>query len=92
MEAQDHRGWDGGEHQLLAHSLGARAFRRSAIVGPDRRDMNHACAKGGRRHRRRLGAKGLHRVEPLPTALEQDADQIDHHVGIACSGFDHEAG
>ena len=36
---------------------------------------------GGERHR--LGALGLHRVETLPAALEQDADQVDDDVGVA---------
>ena len=38
---------------------------------------------GGGRKRDRLGAERLHRVEALAAALEQDADQVDHHVGVA---------
>ena len=30
----------------------------------------------------------MHRVEALPAALEQDADQIDQHVGVARGGLD----
>ena len=45
--------------------------------------MNERRARGlgGKRHR--LGALGLHRVEALPAALEQDADQVDDDVGVA---------
>ena len=50
--------------------------------------MDHARAVGRRRERDRLGAEGLHRVEALPAALEQDADQVDHDVGVARGGLD----
>ena len=43
---------------------------------------------GRRRQRHRLGAGGLHRVEALPAALEQDADQVDHDVGVARGRLD----
>ena len=56
--------------------------------GADRRDVDQARAEGGGRQRHRLGAEGLYRVELLPSALEQDADQIDHHVGVARSRLD----
>ena len=36
---------------------------------------------GGERHL--LGAEALHGVEALPAALEQDAGEVDHHVGVA---------
>ncbi len=41
---------------------------------------------GGQRHL--LGAEGLHGVEALPAALEQDADQVDDDVGVAHRGLD----
>ena len=43
--------------------------------------MRRADVARGARHR--LGAVGLHGVEALPAALEQDADQVDDHVGVA---------
>ena len=45
--------------------------------------MHHARAFRGRRARDRVRAFGLHRLEALLAALEQDADQVDHHVGAA---------
>ncbi len=58
------------------------------LVGADRRDVDQPRAEGGRRQRHRLGAERLHRVEALPAALEQDADQVDHHVGVAHGRLD----
>ena len=49
--------------------------------------MDHARAEGGSCERDRLGAEGLYRFELLPSALEQDADKVDHHVGVARSRF-----
>ena len=40
-------------------------------------------APGGGGERHRLGAVRLHGVEALPAAFVQDADQIDHDVGVA---------
>ena len=45
--------------------------------------MHEARPVGRGRERHRLGAGRLHRVEALAPALEQDADQVDHHVGAA---------
>ena len=45
--------------------------------------MHQARAVGRGRERDQLGAGRLHRVEALAPALEQDADQVDHHVGAA---------
>ena len=42
----------------------------------------------GRGARDRCGAFGLHGLEALLAALEQDADQVDHHVGAAHRGLD----
>ena len=50
--------------------------------------MDHAGAGGGRGARDACGAFGLHGVEALLAALEQDADQVDHHVGAAHRGLD----
>src|SRR5262249_15807290 len=47
-----------------------------------------ARAEGGGCERDRFGPKGLYRVEFLSPALEQDADKIDHHVGVARGRFD----
>ncbi len=35
-----------------------------------------------------LGAEALHGVEALAAALEQDAGEVDHHVGVARRGLD----
>ena len=43
---------------------------------------------GRRRQRHRFGAERLHRVEALAPPLEQDADQVDQHVGAARRGLD----
>ena len=45
--------------------------------------MDEPRALRSRRPRHRLGAERLHRVEPLPPSLEQDADQVDDGVGVA---------
>ncbi len=45
--------------------------------------MDQGRAEGRRGERHRLGSKSVYRLEPLPAALEQDADQVDHQVGIA---------
>ncbi len=45
--------------------------------------MDQARAEGGGGERHRLGAEGVHRIEFLPTALEQNPDQIDHNIGVA---------
>ena len=50
--------------------------------------MHHPRADGGRGLRDRAGALALHGVEGLRAALGQDADQIDHHVGVAHRGRD----
>ena len=42
---------------------------------------------GARRQRHLLGAVGVDGVKALPPALEQKADQIDQHVGVARRGF-----
>ena len=42
---------------------------------------------GARRQRHLFGAVGVDGVETLPSALEQDADQIDQHLGVARGGF-----
>ena len=44
-------------------------------------DELRAGGLGGERHR--LGAFGLHRVEALAAALEQNADQVDDDIGVA---------
>ena len=71
------------QHLLLALSLRARIVRGRVRVGADGRDVDHSGADGacGARHRAR--AFGLDGVEALPAAFEQNADQVDHHVGIA---------
>ena len=50
--------------------------------------MDHAGARGGGRARDARGAFRLHGVEALLAALEQDADQVHHHVGAAHRGLD----
>ena len=40
-----------------------------------------AMRVGGQRHL--LGADGVDGVEALAAALEQDADQVDQHMGVA---------
>ena len=52
-------------------------------IGADRRDVNERRAGGLGGERHRLGAFGLHRIEALPAALEQDADQVDDDVSVA---------
>ena len=42
----------------------------------------------GRGERDLLGAEALHGVEALAAALEQDAGEVDHHVGVARRGLD----
>ena len=49
--------------------------------------MHHAGARGRGRARDARCAFGLHRVEALLAALEQDADQVHHHVCAAHRGF-----
>ena len=49
--------------------------------GGDVDDRGATDGLGGPRHR--FGACGMHGVEALVAALEQDADQIDHGVGVA---------
>ena len=72
-----------GQHQPFARGLGAGVARGRVLVGADRRDVDQARAMGARRQRHLLGAEGLDGVEALPAALEQDADQIDQHIGVA---------
>ena len=72
-----------GKNPLLAFRLRLRIVRRRVRVGADRRDVNELRAGGLGGERHRLGALGLHRVETLPAALEQDADQVDDDVGVA---------
>ncbi len=79
---------DGREYELLAGRFRARIKRGRLLVRADRRDVDHACAEGRGCERDCLGAEGLHRIEFLPPALEQDADKIDHHVGVARGRFD----
>ena len=50
--------------------------------------MDHARAVGCGGERDLLGAERLHGVETLPSALEQDADQVDDDVGVAHGRFD----
>ena len=45
--------------------------------------MDHPGADGACGVRHRARAFGLDGVEALPAAFEQNADQVDHHVGIA---------
>ena len=71
------------QHLLLALSFRARIMRGRVRVGADGRDMDHPGADGAGRARHRLRAFGMHRVEFLPPALEQNADEVDHHVGVA---------
>ena len=73
-------------HQLLAHRLAARIVRRRLLIGTDRGDMHQPRAMRRRRQRAGLGTERLHGVEPLAAALEQDADEIDHRIGIAHRG------
>ena len=49
--------------------------------------MHHTRAMGARRQRHLLGAIGVDGVETLLAALEQEADQIDQHVGVARRRF-----
>ena len=63
-------------------------MRGRVLVGADRRDVHQPRAVGRRRQRDRLGAERLHGVEALAAALEQDADEIDHHVGVARGRLD----
>ena len=70
-------------HQRLADALGAGIGGDRVLVGADRRHMHHPRAVGRRRQRHRFGAARLDRIETLASALEQDADQVDHHVGAA---------
>jgi len=46
--------------------------------------MHQPRAMGARRQCHLLGAVSLDGVEALPPALEQDADQVDQHLGVAC--------
>ena len=57
-------------------------------VGADRRNVDQLGAGACCRPCDGLGAGGLHRIEPLPPALEQNADEIDHHIGLARSRLD----
>ena len=50
--------------------------------------MDHARAGRGRRLRDARRAFGLHRLEALLAALEQDADEVDHHIRAAHRGLD----
>src|SRR5229473_3823105 len=50
--------------------------------------MHHPRADGARRLCHRAGARALHRVEGLRTALGQNADQVDGGVGAAHRGLD----
>src|SRR5262249_61410756 len=51
-------------------------------------DVNHLRAECCRCARDGFGARGLHGIELLSSALEQNADKIDDHVGIARSRLD----
>jgi len=64
-------------------------------TNPDGRHRASPCPVCGRtrpmRRRRQcagLGAERLHGVEALAAALEQDADEIDHRIGVAHRGID----
>ena len=66
----------------------ARRARATFSSAPIAETWTSARAVGRGRQRHRLGADGLHRVEALAPALEQDADQVDHHVGVARGRLD----
>ena len=61
----------------------ARIMRRRIGVGADGRDVDQRRAGGVCGARHGFGARGLHGIEALAAALEQDADQIDDDIGIA---------
>ena len=63
-------------------------MRGRVLVGADGRYVHQPRPVGSRRQRDRLGAKRLHGIEALASALEQDADQVDHHVGVARGRLD----
>ncbi len=72
-----------GEHELLGLCLGTRVVGGRLFVGADRRHMHQARAVCGRGQRHLLGAGPVHEIKALAAALEQNADQVDDHVGIA---------
>ena len=77
----------GRKHLGLAGRLAARVERGQVRVGAERRHMDQP--RPGRRRGLRdvVRAFRLHRLEALLAALEQDADQVDHHVGAAHRGL-----
>jgi hypothetical protein len=50
--------------------------------------VDHVRADGRRGARHGFGTEGLHRIESLPPVLEQNADEIDHHIRLARSRLD----
>ena len=50
--------------------------------------MDHARVECCRCARDGFGPRGLHGIELLPSALEQNADEIDHDVGLARGRLD----
>src|SRR5207244_8965976 len=84
----DRRVRRGREDAGLAGRLGARVERGRTRIGAERRYVDHAGAGRGSGARNMRSAFGLHGPEALLATLEQDADEVDHHVGIAHSGLD----
>src|SRR5262249_18687574 len=72
----------------LAECFRACIAWRGAFVRADRRDLDHARADRGGCESDCFGPGRLHRIECLPPALEQNADEIDHHIGLARSRLD----
>ena len=77
----DGGGGEGLAHRRLACRLGPPIKGFRVPVDADRRDVDEAPDAGIRGQARDPpGAIGMHRLEGLATALEQDADQVDHRV------------
>ena len=77
-----------GQHQAARpRPWSARRRAREFSSAPIAETCTSRAPCALRRQRHLLGAVGVHGVEALAAALEQDADQIDQHVGVARRGF-----
>jgi hypothetical protein len=76
-----------GQHQAFGLGLRARVSGARVLVGADGRNMHEARAMRARGQRHLLGAVGMDGAEALAPALEQEADQIDQHMGVARRRF-----
>ena len=72
------------QHQPFAFGLRARHSATATFgIGADGGDMDQPRTDAAWRRAPLPRRRGLHRIETLAAALEQDADQVDDDIGVA---------